>query len=324
MSIRSVRSRGRPVVCCRGRSESGRRVARRVSPSRDSLDGMLLLIVARARLHGTTSSKSSLGALRQDRSRAGRWDRVRLNRREGHRALLLERRASRWDRPALCSVQMEEDLKVFCGIDWAEQHHDVALVDETGRQVAKRRIADSVAGFGELVDMLAAVSDRDDAEIPVAIETPRGLLVAALRATGRPVFAINPMAVARYRDRHAVSRGKSDHADALVLANILRTDAHAHRPLPADTDLVRAIAVLARAHQDAVWRRTAASNELRSLLREYFPTFLEAFAAQTTNLTSADARAVLVIAPSPGAAAKLTQARIAAALRGAGRQRRID
>jgi transposase len=215
-------------------------------------------------------------------------------------------------------------LKVFCGVDWAERHHDVALVDETGRLVAKRRITDTVAGFGELLDMLAAAGDGGDAAIPVAIETPRGLLVAALRATGRPVYAINPLAVARYRDRHAVSRGKSDHADALVLADILRTDVHAHRVLPADTDLVRAIAVLARAQQDAAWRRTAASNELRSLLREYYPTFLDAFAAQTANLTSADARAVLAIAPSPGAAARLTPSRIVAALRRAGRKRRID
>jgi hypothetical protein len=71
------------------------------------------------------------------------------------------------------------------------------------------------------------------------------------------------MAAARYRDRHAVSRKKSDHLDAMVLANILRTDADAHRPLPHDSELARAITVLARAHQDAVWRRTKASNELR-------------------------------------------------------------
>jgi hypothetical protein len=104
--------------------------------------------------------------------------------------------------------------------------------------------------------MLAAAGDTAGSRIPVAIETPRGLLVAALRAAGRPVYAINPMAVARYRDRHTTSRGKSDHADALVLANILRTDAHVHRALPADTPLARAISVLARAHQDATWRRT--------------------------------------------------------------------
>jgi Transposase len=68
----------------------------------------------------------------------------------------------------------------------------------------------------------------------VAIETPRGLLVACLRA-GRAVYPVNPMAVARYRDRHSVAGRKSDKGDAAVLANVLRTDMHAHRPLPADS-----------------------------------------------------------------------------------------
>ena len=67
-----------------------------------------------------------------------------------------------------------------------------------------------------------------------------------------------------------MARKKSDHVDAMTLANILRTDIHMHRPLPADTELARAIAVLARAHQDATWRRTRAGNELRSLLREFY------------------------------------------------------
>jgi hypothetical protein len=110
----------------------------------------------------------------------------------------------------------------------------------------------------------------------VAIETPRGLLVAALRAAGRPIYPINPMAVARHRERYSVSGKKSDHADAVVLANILRTDLHVHRPLPADTELARSVAVIARACQDATWRRARAGNELRSLLREYYPAMLEA------------------------------------------------
>jgi transposase len=105
----------------------------------------------------------------------------------------------------------------------------------------------------------------------VAIETPRGLLVASLRATGRPVYAINPLAVARYRERHSVARAKSDHADAMTLANILRVDAHLHHRLPAHSELCQAIAVLARAHQDAIWRRTTAHHQLRSLLREFYP-----------------------------------------------------
>ncbi len=76
--------------------------------------------------------------------------------------------------------------------------------------------------------MLAAAGDSAAEPIPVAIETPRGLLVAALRATGRPIYPINPLAVARYRERTSVSGKKSDHVDAMALANILRTDAHPH------------------------------------------------------------------------------------------------
>jgi hypothetical protein len=142
-------------------------------------------------------------------------------------------------------------MTLFCGIDWAESHHDVAIIDEGGQLVAKKRIHDDPAGFAQLVELLAEAGDSAESPVPVAIETPRGLLVSSLRATGRPVYAINPLAVARYRERHSVARSKSDHADATTLANILRVDAHLHRRLPADSELCQAIAVLARAHQDA-------------------------------------------------------------------------
>ncbi|WP_280266129.1 IS110 family transposase [Nocardia wallacei] len=216
-------------------------------------------------------------------------------------------------------------MNIYCGIDWAEGHHDIAIIDADGKLVTKKRIADTPTGFAELTRLLADAGDTADDPIPVAIETPRGLMVAALRASARPVFAINPMAVARYRERHSMARTKSDHADAMTLANILRVDAHMHRPMPADSELAQAIAVLARAQQDAVWRRTKASNELRSLLREYYPAFLDAFSGKSaTNLAKPDARAVLALAPTPAQAAKLTKARVAAALRRAGRARRID
>jgi transposase len=94
----------------------------------------------------------------------------------------------------------------------------------------------------------------------------------------RNIYPVNPMAVARYRDRHSAAGRKSDHGDAVVLANVLRTDMHAHRPLPAGSELAQAVAVLARAQQDAVWDRTTAHNKLRSHLREYYPGFLAAFA----------------------------------------------
>src|SRR3954470_13805140 len=148
-------------------------------------------------------------------------------------------------------------MAVFCGVDWAEGHHDIALIDDEGKLVAKRRINESVEGVAELT----AAGDSAEEPIPVAIETPRGLLVAVLPASGRPIYPINPLAVARYRERTSVSGKKSDHVDAMALANILRTDAHLHRLLPDDSPLVRSIMVLARAYQDAVWRRTKLVQE---------------------------------------------------------------
>jgi hypothetical protein len=79
---------------------------------------------------------------------------------------------------------------IYCGVDWAESHHDIALVDEQGKLVAKRRITESAEGFAELVGFLAEAGDDPADPIPVAIETPRGLLVAVLRASGRPVYPI--------------------------------------------------------------------------------------------------------------------------------------
>ncbi|MCT9093794.1 IS110 family transposase [Streptomyces sp. ASQP_92] len=219
---------------------------------------------------------------------------------------------------------MENRVTVFCGIDWAEDHHDVALVDDTGHLLAKRRITDDAAGYQLLLNLLAEYGDTADTPIPVAIETGRGLLVAALNTGTRPIYAINPLAAARYRDRHSVSRKKSDPGDALVLANILRTDRHAHRQLPADTDLARAITVLARAQQDAVWARQQLVNQVRSLLREFFPAALDAFLGKQYGLARPEARAVLTSAPTPARAARLTPAQLRAALKRAGRTRGID
>jgi hypothetical protein len=215
-------------------------------------------------------------------------------------------------------------MDVFCGIDWAEDHHDIAIVDRDGKLLARRRINDDAAGLAQLAGLLAGHGDSAEDPVPVAIETPRGLLTACLRATGRPVYPINPMAVARYRDRHSVAGRKSGHGDAVVLANVLRTDAHAHRPLPADSELAQAIAVLARAQQDAVWTRTATHNKLRSHLREYYPGFLAAFADARGGITRPEARVILAAAPDPAAAARLTATQLRALLKKAGRSRGID
>ncbi|WP_323180641.1 IS110 family transposase [Streptomyces atratus] len=215
-------------------------------------------------------------------------------------------------------------MKVSCGIDWASDHHDAAIVDNTGSLLSKARIDDTAEGLAELLQLLAEHGDTAEAPVPVAIETSRGLLVACLRAAGRPVYAINPMAAARYRDRHAVSRKKSDHLDAMVLANILRADAAAHRQLPADTELAQAVAVLARAQQNAVWDRTQAANKLTSHLREYFPGFLAAVGVRREGVCHPIARTLLAAAPTPVQAARLTRAQLRSLLKKAGRKNTLD
>ena len=92
----------------------------------------------------------------------------------------------------------------------------------------------------------------------VGIETDRGPWVLALLAAGYRVFAVNPMSVARYRERHVTSGAKSDPGDARVLADLVRTDRHRHRPIAGDSDLAEAVKVLARAHQSVGWMRGAA------------------------------------------------------------------
>jgi hypothetical protein len=209
---------------------------------------------------------------------------------------------------------------IFVGVDWAEAHHDVCVLDEHGTVLGRRRVSDGVAGVADLHALVAEHAD-DRAGVAVGIELDRGLLVGALVAVGYEVYAVNPLASARYRDRHAVSGAKSDRGDAKVLADLVRTDRHNHRRIAGDSDLVEAVKVLARAHQSAIWSRQRQLNSLRSALREYYPAALAAFG---TDLASGDAVSVLSIAPTPELGRQLSLSKIASALRRGGRQRNID
>lgn len=101
-------------------------------------------------------------------------------------------------------------MDLYCGIDWAEGHHDIAIIDSAGELLAKRRITDDAAGYRDLMEVLAEYGDTPQDPVPVAIETSQGLRVAALRAGTRKIYAVNPLSAARYRDRHGVSKKKSD------------------------------------------------------------------------------------------------------------------
>jgi hypothetical protein len=214
---------------------------------------------------------------------------------------------------------------LFVGDDWAEDHHDIEIVSENGRRLARRRLPEGLDGVTRLHALIASVMPKEWAELPasdavarvkVGIETERGPWVASLVAAGYEVFAINPMSTARYRERHSTSKAKSDPGDAHVLAEIVRLDRSHHRPIAGDSDNGEAMKLVARSHQSMIWDRTRHVLRLRSALREYFPAALNAF----DDLDASDALALLAAAPDPERAARLSTARISTALRKANRR----
>ena len=210
-------------------------------------------------------------------------------------------------------------MTVFMGDDWAEDHHDVHLMDDDGKKLASRRLPEGLDGI-RLFHELVADHVNDPSEVIVGIETDRGLWVTTLVAAGYQVYAINPLAASRYRDRHNVGGAKSDSGDAKMLADLVRTDRHNHRQIAGDSPEAEAIRIMARGHQNLIWTRNRQTNALRSALRECYPAALEAF----PDLADRDCLAVLAKAPAPAAGAGLTLGQIQAALKRGGRQRNIE
>jgi transposase len=136
---------------------------------------------------------------------------------------------------------------LFVGDDWSEQHHDVEIQNEAGRRLGRARLDEGIAGISRLHELIAEQLEEDDEppQVVVGIETDRGPWVVALVAAGYQVYAINPLQVARYRERRSVSGAKSDTADAHTLADMVRTDRHQLRPVAEDSDAAEAVLVIA-------------------------------------------------------------------------------
>jgi transposase len=238
-------------------------------------------------------------------------------------------------------------MVIFVGDDWAEDHHDLEVVDERGRRLARRRVPEGVEGLGrahaligECLDTVGASGASgvggdgggpggdgiDAGQVIIGIEVDHGPWVQALLAAGYQVYAVNPLQVARYRDRHCTSGAKSDPGDAHVLAELVRLDRAHHRPLTPDSPLAQQLKVLARTHQNVVWTRQRQAGALRSMLREYYPAALAAFGSEDAPggpLAGRDALAVLTVAPGPDLGRSLSLTKIEAALRRGGRQRNV-
>jgi transposase len=157
-------------------------------------------------------------------------------------------------------------MAAVCGIDWADEWHDVRIADAAGVALAQRRFSHDEDGIAALLDLLA----EHDVQM-AAIERPDGLLVGRLLAAGVTVLAIHPNQVAAARDRFRAAAGKSDEFDSFVLCELARTDAHRFHALAPSTDETTALRALVRTREDLVAARVALANQLRAQLDCFWP-----------------------------------------------------
>lgn len=195
----------------------------------------------------------------------------------------------------------------YVGIDWADQKHDITIVDQNGTVILKNlSIKKNRDGFERLLSILRKLCD-DCQNIQVGIETPNNLLVDFLVDLGYSVFALFPGAMKSFRIRYRASGARDDQFDSYVIADVLRTDKACWRKVDFGSELVREIRLLARDHHALVELQTALSNSLRSTLKEYYPEYIQFF----SNVACPTSLAFFQAYPNFDAASRLTRQTLA-------------
>jgi len=206
---------------------------------------------------------------------------------------------------------MAQKFRLWVGIDWASEAHEISLVNEEGKVFGQYSVEHSGTGLNKLVDLLTRLCDGKVEQAAVAIEVPRGAVVETLMDRGFRVFSINPKQLDRFRDRHSVAGAKDDRRDAFVLADSLRTDQHCFREVRLDDPIVIQLREITRAteHLKADLRRC--TNRLREQLHRYYPQLLGLCPAADEPWFWA----LLQLAPTPTDGAHLRPGRVKSLLK---------
>lgn len=194
----------------------------------------------------------------------------------------------------------------LAGIDWASRTHAVCVLEPDGSIRARFEVPNTGRSFAGLIRRLVKL----DVTV-VAIERPDGPLVEAVIEGGIQVFVIAPRMLKALRQRYSAAGAKSDPGDAYVLADVLRTDRHRLHPMRQDSPETKALRALTRTRKDLIEARVGLVNQLRAQLELCFPGAIGLF----RDLDSAVSVAFLRRYPTAAAAARLTEARLAAFLR---------
>ena len=156
-------------------------------------------------------------------------------------------------------------MRLFVGDDWAEDHHDVELMDERGRVLARGRLPEGWPGWPGVHELIGEQPGEggDGAEVVIGTETDRGPWAGALVAAGYVVYGVNPLQASRYRERRGVSGAKSDRGDARMLTDMVRTDSRQLRAVAGDSPGAAAVKVVVRTHKTLIWERSRQVQRLR-------------------------------------------------------------
>lgn len=170
------------------------------------------------------------------------------------------------------------------GIDWADDHHDVSVVDSKGKEVKKFRISHDKSGFDDLIKEVQGLEVNQN-QVGFCLETNQGILVDFLLTQGYRVYPINPKQSKGYRGRHGVCPKKDDGFDAFCLADALRTDGQRWNQLVRDSELAQELRALVEDRSHLVQSRSRITNQLRGCLKAYYPLGLKIFSDLQQNIT---------------------------------------
>jgi transposase len=161
----------------------------------------------------------------------------------------------------------------YVGLDWADQHHDVVVLDEAGRRVGSRRVTHSQEGLEDLKQFLLGITPHFE-ELVCVVETSHGLLITFLLETGIPVYPVNPKTANALRK---AAGAKTDQIDAYLLAKTGRFDLADLRRLEPDSPKVQELKTLTRDQDALVQMQTRLVNQLTACLKDYYPAALQLF-----------------------------------------------
>ncbi|MBN2207950.1 MAG: IS110 family transposase [Candidatus Coatesbacteria bacterium] len=206
---------------------------------------------------------------------------------------------------------MSSNYRMFVGIDWATEAHQVCVIGLDSKVIEERVVKHTGVAIAQFLDWLTKLSGKEPNKAAVAIEVPRGAMVESLIERGFQVFAINPKQLDRFRDRHTVAGAKDDRLDAFVLADSLRTDEHCFRRARIDSPDIIQIRELSRVDDDLREEMNRLANRLREQLLRYQPQALKLCPAADEPWFWS----LLELAPTPQSAARLRANRVQRLLR---------